>query len=231
MRILLCEDERDLSDALSAILKHNNYSVDQVYDGLEALDYLEASNYDVVILDIMIPKLDGVEVLRRLRASGSDIPVIMLTAKSQVEDKILGLDSGADDYLTKPFDSSELVARLRAITRRVSTALQSVLSLGNTQLDTASFVLSTDSGSVTLTNKEFQMMEYFMLNAGNVISADSFMEKIWGYDSDTEINVVWVYISYLRKKLSSLGSNLKIKVSRNIGYSLVVDDNGKETEN
>ena len=231
MRILLCEDERDLSDALSAILKHNNYSVDQVYDGLEALDYLEASNYDVVILDIMMPKLDGVEVLRRLRASGSDIPVIMLTAKSQVEDKILGLDSGADDYLTKPFDSSELVARLRAITRRVSTALQSVLNLGNTQLDTASFALSTDRGSVTLTNKEFQMMEYFMLNAGNVISADSFMEKIWGYDSDTEINVVWVYISYLRKKLASLGSNLKIKVSRNIGYSLVVDDDGKETKN
>lgn len=231
MRILLCEDERDLSDALSAILKHNNYSVDQVYDGLDALDYLEASNYDVVILDIMMPKLDGVEVLRRLRASGSDIPVIMLTAKSQIEDKILGLDSGADDYLTKPFDSSELVARLRAITRRVSTALQSVLTLGNTKLDTASFALSTENGSVTLTNKEFQMMEYFMLNAGNVISADSFMEKIWGYDSDTEINVVWVYISYLRKKLSSLGSNLKIKVSRNIGYSLVVDDNGKETEN
>lgn len=231
MRILLCEDERDLSDALSAILKHNNYSVDQVYDGLEALDYLEASNYDVVILDIMMPKLDGIEVLRRLRASGSDIPVIMLTAKSQIDDKILGLDSGADDYLTKPFDSSELVARLRAITRRVSTALQSVLSLGNTQLDTASFVLSTDSGSVTLTNKEFQMMEYFMLNAGNVISADSFMEKIWGYDSDTEINVVWVYISYLRKKLASIDSNLKIKVSRNIGYSLVVDDDGKETKN
>lgn len=231
MRILLCEDERDLSDALSAILKHNNYSVDQVYDGLEALDFLEASNYDVVILDIMMPKLDGVEVLRRLRANGSDIPVIMLTAKSQVEDKILGLDSGADDYLTKPFDSSELIARLRAITRRVSTALQSVLTLGNTQLDTASFVLSTDRGSVTLTNKEFQMMEYFMLNAGNVISADSFMEKIWGYDSDTEINVVWVYISYLRKKLSTLGSNLKIKVSRNIGYSLVVDEDGKETEN
>lgn len=231
MRILLCEDERDLSDALSAILKHNNYSVDQVYDGLEALDYLEASNYDVVILDIMMPKLDGVEVLRRLRASGSDIPVIMLTAKSQIEDKILGLDSGADDYLTKPFDSSELVARLRAITRRVSTALQSVLMLGNTKLDTASFALSTENGSVTLTNKEFQMMEYFMLNAGNVISADSFMEKIWGYDSDTEINVVWVYISYLRKKLASLDSNLKIKVSRNIGYSLVVDDNGKETEN
>lgn len=231
MRILLCEDERDLSDALSAILKHNNYSVDQVYDGLEALDYLEASNYDVVILDIMMPKLDGVEVLRRLRASGSDIPVIMLTAKSQIEDKILGLDSGADDYLTKPFDSSELVARLRAITRRVSTALQSVLTLGNTNLDTASFVLSTENGSVTLTNKEFQIMEYFILNSGNVISADSFMEKIWGYDSDTEINVVWVYISYLRKKLSSLGSNLKIKVSRNIGYSLVVDDNGKETEN
>lgn len=231
MRILLCEDERDLSDALSTILKHNNYSVDQVYDGLEALDYLEASNYDVVILDIMMPKLDGVEVLRRLRASGSDIPVIMLTAKSQVEDKILGLDSGADDYLTKPFDSSELIARLRAITRRVSTALQSVLTLGNTQLDTASFALNTDRGSVTLTNKEFQMMEYFMLNAGNVISADSFMEKIWGYDSDTEINVVWVYISYLRKKLSTLGSNLKIKVSRNIGYSLVVDEDGKETEN
>lgn len=231
MRILLCEDERELSDALSAILKHNNYSVDQVYDGLEALDYLEADNYDVVILDIMMPKLDGVEVLRRLRAGGSDIPVIMLTAKSQIEDKILGLDSGADDYLTKPFDSSELVARLRAITRRVSTALNSVLTLGNTRLDTASFVLSTEKAEITLTNKEFQMMEYFMLNSGNIISADSFMEKIWDYDSDTEINVVWVYISYLRKKLSSLDSNLKIKVSRNIGYSLVVDGDGKETEN
>lgn len=231
MRILLCEDERELSDALSAILKHNNYSVDQVYDGLEALDYLEADNYDVVILDIMMPKLDGVEVLRRLRAGGSDIPVIMLTAKSQIEDKILGLDSGADDYLTKPFDSSELVARLRAITRRVSTALNSVLTLGNTRLDTASFVLSTEKAEITLTNKEFQMMEYLMLNSGNIISADSFMEKIWGYDSDTEINVVWVYISYLRKKLSSLDSNLKIKVSRNIGYSLVVDGDGKETEN
>lgn len=231
MRILLCEDERELSDALSAILKHNNYSVDQVYDGLEALDYLEADNYDVVILDIMMPKLDGVEVLRRLRTGGSDIPVIMLTAKSQIEDKILGLDSGADDYLTKPFDSSELVARLRAITRRVSTALNSVLTLGNTRLDTASFVLSTEKAEITLTNKEFQMMEYFMLNSGNIISADSFMEKIWGYDSDTEINVVWVYISYLRKKLSSLDSNLKIKVSRNIGYSLVVDGDGKETEN
>lgn len=231
MRILLCEDERELSDALSAILKHNNYSVDQVYDGLEALDYLEADNYDVVILDIMMPKLDGVEVLRRLRAGGSDIPVIMLTAKSQIEDKILGLDSGADDYLTKPFDSSELVARLRVITRRVSTALNSVLTLGNTRLDTASFVLSTEKAEITLTNKEFQMMEYFMLNSGNIISADSFMEKIWGYDSDTEINVVWVYISYLRKKLSSLDSNLKIKVSRNIGYSLVVDGDGKETEN
>lgn len=231
MRILLCEDERELSDALSAILKHNNYSVDQVYDGLEALDYLEADNYDVVILDIMMPKLDGVEVLRRLRTGGSDIPVIMLTAKSQIEDKILGLDSGADDYLTKPFDSSELVARLRAITRRVSTALNSVLTLGNTRLDTASFVLSTEKAEITITNKEFQMMEYFMLNSGNIISADSFMEKIWGYDSDTEINVVWVYISYLRKKLSSLDSNLKIKVSRNIGYSLVVDGDGKETEN
>lgn len=231
MRILLCEDERELSDALSAILKHNNYSVDQVYDGLEALDYLEADNYDVVILDIMMPKLDGVEVLRRLRTGGSDIPVIMLTAKSQIEDKILGLDSGADDYLTKTFDSSELVARLRAITRRVSTALNSVLTLGNTRLDTASFVLSTEKAEITLTNKEFQMMEYFMLNSGNIISADSFMEKIWGYDSDTEINVVWVYISYLRKKLSSLDSNLKIKVSRNIGYSLVVDGDGEETEN
>lgn len=231
MRILLCEDEKALSEALSVILRHHNYSVDQVYDGLEALEYLEASNYDVVILDVMMPKLDGVEVLRKLRAKGNDIPVLMLTAKSQVEDKILGLDSGADDYLTKPFDSSELLARLRAVTRRVSTALQSVLTLGNTELDTASYVLSTEKSSITLTNKEFQMMEYFLLNAGNVISAETFMEKIWGYDSETEINVVWVYISYLRKKLASLGSNLKIKVSRNIGYSLVVDNNGKETEN
>ncbi|MDO4621203.1 MAG: response regulator transcription factor [Lachnospiraceae bacterium] len=220
MRLLLAEDEQSLSKALTAILERNNYSVDAVCDGQAALDYLESDNYDAVILDIMMPKVDGITVLKKLRARGSLIPVIMLTAKSEIDDKILGLDSGANDYLTKPFNARELLARIRAITRVQTVQTNSALQYGNVTLDRAAFELSTPDGSLRLANKEFQMLEMMMSAPKNIISAERFMEKIWGYDSDSELNVVWVYISNLRKKLASLNADIQIKATRGVGYSL-----------
>lgn len=220
MRILLAEDERSLSRAVTALLERNHYAVGAVYDGAEALDYLEGGNYDALILDIMMPKVDGLEVLRRLRERGNAIPVLMLTAKGEVEDKVLGLDSGANDYLTKPFASQELLARIRAMTREQTAQTTSQLHVGNVTLDRATFELSTPSGSLRLANKEFQMLELLMCNPRNLISTERFLEKIWGYDNEAEINVVWVYISYLRKKLAALHSNVQIKARRNVGYSL-----------
>ncbi|MCD8241731.1 MAG: response regulator transcription factor [Lachnospiraceae bacterium] len=220
MRLLLAEDEQALSRALVAILERSNYSVDAVYDGEAALEYLEAGNYDGVILDIMMPKKDGISVLRELRAKGSRVPVLLLTAKSEIDDKVLGLDAGANDYLTKPFHTKELLARIRAMTRTGSAQTSSLLQMGNVTLDRATFALSTPSGSFRLANKEFQMLELLMSNPGNLISSERFMEKIWGYDSEAEINVVWVYISYLRKKLTALHANIQIRATRNAGYSL-----------
>ena len=220
MRLLLCEDEVELSNALVAMLKHNNYSVDAVYNGEEALSYLETENYDGVILDIMMPKIDGITVLKTIRSKGNNVPVLMLTAKSEIDDKVLGLDSGADDYLTKPFVTKELIARIRAITRRKTEITDSVLDFGNITLDRLTFELKSERGSVRLSNKEFQMLEMLMINPLNIISTDRFMEKIWGYDSDSEINVVWVCISSLRKKLISIAAEVEIKARRNIGYFL-----------
>lgn len=220
MRLLLAEDEKSLSKAITAILERNNYSADAVYDGLEALEYLESDVYDGVILDIMMPKMDGITVLKKLREKGNNIPVLILTAKSEIDDKVLGLDSGANDYLTKPFNSRELLARIRAMTRAVSAQTTSVLTIGNISLDTASYELSSPTGSFRLANKEFQMLEMLMRSPGRLIPTEMFMEKIWGYDSEAEISVVWVYISYLRKKLAALGANVQIKAARNAGYSL-----------
>ena len=219
MRILLAEDERSLSRALVAIFQKNNYSVDAVYNGEDALLYLQSGNYDVAVLDIMMPKMDGITVLKKIRAAGSQLPVLMLTAKTEVDDKVLGLDSGANDYLGKPFDTKELLARIRSITRSQSVA-DTKLRMGNITLDRATFELSSPTGSFRLANKEFQMMEFLMSNPRHVISAERFMEKIWGYDTEAELNVVWVYISYLRKKLAALGADIQIKASRNAGYSL-----------
>ena len=219
MRILLAEDEKALSRALVKILEKNNYSADAVYDGEDALAYLEAGCYDVAVLDIMMPKMDGITVLKRIRAEGIQIPVLMLTAKSEIEDRVLGLDSGANDYLPKPFDTRELLARIRSISRTKSES-DSKLCFGNVMLDRASFELSSPTGSFRLANKEYQMMEYLMVNPRRILSAEMFMEKIWGYDNEAEINVVWVYISYLRKKLAALGANIQIKSKRNAGYSL-----------
>jgi two-component system response regulator ArlR len=221
MRILLAEDERSLSRAVIALLEKNNYSADAVYDGQEALEYLEAGNYDALILDLMMPKMDGITVLRTLRERGNPIPVLILTAKSEVDDKVLGLDTGANDYLTKPFSTQELMARIRAMTRSQSGGqVTSRLTFGNITLDQATFELSSPTGSFRLANKEFQMMELLMRNPRQLIPTERFLERIWGYDSDVELSVVWVYISYLRKKLSALRANIQIKVTRNAGYSL-----------
>lgn len=220
MRILFAEDELALSKALTTILKRNNYSVDAVYDGQTALEYLEMDNYDCAILDIMMPKLDGISVLKEIRKKGMQIPIIMLTAKSEVDDKVLGLDSGANDYLTKPFEAKELMARIRAVTRIQTVQSDSLLKFGNLTLNQATFELSSPAGSISLANKEFQMLELLMSNPHHLISADGFFEKIWGYDSEAEVNVVWVYISYLRKKLEKLDADVKIKATRNVGYSL-----------
>ena len=220
MRILLAEDEKELSNALTAILKHNNYSIDAVYNGADALDYGLSENYDVIILDIMMPKMNGLEVLKKLRKDGIHTPVLLLTAKSEIEDRIQGLDMGADDYLCKPFVMGELLARVRAMTRRKAEYTPDLLVAGNIKLNRKNYELSNDTTSIRLGNKEFQMLEMLMRSPKRMISTEEFMEKIWGYDAEAEINVVWVYISYLRKKLSSLGGNIKIKAVRGIGYTL-----------
>lgn len=220
MRLLFAEDERSLSKAIRTILEKNRYSVDTVFDGEEALAYLESGNYDGAILDIMMPRMDGITVLRKIREAGNRIPVLLLTAKSEVDDKVLGLDSGANDYLTKPFAVQELLARIRAMTRSQTAHGDSRLRVGNITLDSTTFELSSPSGSFRLANKEYQIMELLMRNPQNLISTEHLLERIWGFDSDTEINVVWVYISYLRKKLTALNANVQIKATRNAGYDL-----------
>lgn len=219
MRILMAEDEVALAKAVGRILERNNYSVDIVHNGIDALQYLAGGEYDLAILDIMMPGMDGITVLQRIRQQRNPVPVILLTAKAEIDDKVSGLDSGANDYITKPFDTRELLARIRVLTRGQQPA-DSKLRFGNISLDRANFVLSTSTGSFRLANKEYQMMEMLMSNPGILISSERFMEKIWGYETDTEINVVWVYISYLRKKLAALQANIQIRSSRNAGYTL-----------
>ncbi len=223
MRLLLAEDEKALSKALVKIFEKNNYSVDAVFNGEDALSYMESGNYDAAVLDIMMPKMDGITVLKKVRTSGSQLPVLLLTAKSEIEDRVIGLDSGANDYLPKPFDTRELLARIRCLTRG-KDEIDAKLRMGNISLDRMTFELSSPVDSFRLTNKEFQMMEMFLRNPHQIFSSERILEKIWGYDSESEINVVWVYISYLRKKLTALDADIQIKVSRNAGYSLEATD-------
>lgn len=220
MKILLAEDEKSLSKALTVILQKNGYRVDAVYNGKEALEYLEMETYDGVILDIMMPVMDGMTALQKIREQGNQVPILMLTAKSEIDDKVAGLDQGANDYLTKPFASKELLARIRAMTRTQTTAVTSVLQFGNISLDQATKELYSKTGKFHLTNKEFQVMELLMSNPTHVIPTERIMEKVWGYDSDAELNVVWAYISYLRKKLMALHADIQIKAKRNTGYFL-----------
>lgn len=224
MRILLVEDELSLSRAIVALLKKNNYSVDAVYNGFDAISYAECGNYDGIILDIMLPGIDGFNVLKRIRESGNRVPVLILSARCDVDDKVKGLDIGANDYLTKPFEVRELLARIRAMTRLSGPTADPVLRIGNIELDTASYTLRAGESCVRLANREYQIMEMLLRNPSRLIPSETFMEKIWGYNSDVEMNIVWVYISYLRKKLTEIGANVEIKPYRNSGYSLVLKE-------
>lgn len=224
MRLLLAEDEKSLARAVSTILQKNNYSVDVVDNGLDVLDYAEAAEYDCIILDIMMPLMDGITALKELRKRGNNVPVIMLTAKSELDDKITGLDSGANDYLTKPFEVKELMARIRAVTRVQWQQKDSKLVFGNLTLDCAAYEVSTPFGKEQLTNKEFQLLEMLMRDPKVKISTDTLMERIWGFESESETNVIWVHISYLRKKLKKMEANVEIKAARNFGYYLEVNE-------
>jgi DNA-binding response OmpR family regulator len=222
MRLLYAEDEKSLARAVSTILRKNNYSVDVVCDGESALDYLATENYDGAILDVMMPKKDGFEVLREMRARGDSTPVLLLTARSGIDDRVAGLDSGANDYLTKPFDMKELLARIRAMTRVLTVQPDKTISFGKVSLDCASYDLSGPGGSTKLAGKEFQMMEMLMRDPRKLISTEAFMDRIWGYDSEAELNIVWVYISTLRKKLKGIDADIEIKAQRGVGYYLEI---------
>lgn len=220
MRILVAEDESSIARALKALLEKNKYTVDVVDNGTDALAYITSSPYDALVLDIMMPGMDGIQVLRAARTQGVATPALFLTAKSQVEDRVAGLNAGADDYLPKPFASAEFLARVRALTRRSSTYVPSVLTVGNVSLDCSQYDLSTPEGCIRLSNKEYQLMELFMRHPRQVFSSDHLMERIWQADSDAEIDVIWTYIGFLRKKLKQLNANVEIKTIRGAGYSL-----------
>lgn len=220
MKLLLAEDEISLSKAVCALLERSHYSVDTAFDGKEALDYLECGHYDGVILDIMMPVMDGLTVLKKIRSQGNSVPVIMLTAKSDIDDKVEGLDLGANDYLTKPFAARELLARVRAMLRLGTAQTSSKIVFGNTSLDCTNYELSTPYGTYPLANKEFQLMELLMKHTGQILSAEHLFDKIWSIDSEAEIHVVWTYISYLRKKLAALKADIAIRSRRNVGYYL-----------
>lgn len=220
MKLLLAEDDASLRRALLALLEKASYSVDAVDNGEDALEYLRAGQYDGAILDIMMPKKDGLQVLTTLRQEENQVPVLMLTAKAEIDDKVTGLDLGANDYLTKPFDLRELLARLRVMTRKQELQQTNQLRIGNTRLDTASHTLSGPNGCYKLANKEYQTILLLMRNPGVLLSPGRFLENIWDPDSRAEDNTVWTYISYLRRKLEAIGSDLRITTRRNAGYVL-----------
>lgn len=220
MQILIVEDEISLADAVTAILKKEQYFVDAVYDGKDGLDYALSGIYDLILLDIMLPKMNGLDVLRELRAKGISTPVMLLTARTEVNDKIKGLDCGADDYLTKPFNKGELLARIRALTRRKGEIPSNELTFGDIVLNQSTYELSCGNLNVKLGAKEFRIMQMLMFSQKCIISKDEFIEKIWGYDSEAEYNSIEVYISFLRKKLGLIKSSVQIKASRGVGYYL-----------
>ena len=221
MRLLLVEDEIQLSEALNQILSKNKYIVDAVYNGEDGLDYGLTDIYDVIVLDIMIPKLSGLEVLRRLRKENIKTPVILLTAKGEIEDKVKGLDSGADDYLAKPFATEELLARLRALTRRQGEIINyNILEVGDIKLNISTYELEGPCNSIKLSLKEFEIIRCFMQRPRVIVTKDELISKIWGYDSDAEYNNIEVYISFLRKKLGYVNSTTSITTVRGVGYKL-----------
>lgn len=220
MRLLIAEDELDLAEALTAFFEKNQFSVDAVNDGFAAYEYASSGAYDAVILDVMMPKLNGVEVLERLRREGVKTPIMLLTAKTQKDDRITGFNAGADDYLPKPFEPDELICRVRAMLRRSEAYQPTVLTFGDLSLNTSTGVLACGDRSLRLSGREFQVMELFLRSPRVVLSADRIMERVWGWDSEAEINVVWVHISNLRKKLRAIGSGVSISANRGLGYIL-----------
>lgn len=223
MKLLLVEDERDLSKAIKEILVYSKYEVDTAFDGLEALDYVEQYSYDLIIMDIMMPRMNGIESLKKMREKGIDSPIIMLTAKSELDDKVEGLDSGADDYLTKPFQVKELLARIRALTRR-KAEIVNVSSLGNVTFNSDNSTMSNGDKVVNLTKKEFSLMEYFLRNKNKYITSEKIFDDVWSSDTDAYITVVWVFISTLRRKLKSIDANIIIDAKRGNGYTLKEKD-------
>lgn len=220
MRLLIAEDDRDIAKALTALFEHNNYSVDAVYNGNDGYDYALEGNYDGIILDIMMPGMDGLEVLRALRNAEVKTPVLLLTARGEIEDRVSGLDAGADDYLPKPFAASELLARVRAMLRRRENYQVEILEFEGLSLNLSTFELSFQGGNLRLVSREFQMLQLLMQSPGSVISTEQFMERIWGWDSDVEVSIVWVYVSNLRKKIDKLGAPVNIRAVRGVGYCL-----------
>lgn len=220
MRLLIAEDDRDIVRALTALFEHSNYSVDAVYNGDDAYDYAMAGGYDGIVLDIMMPGMDGLEVLKALRAGCCKTPVLLLTAKGDIEDRVSGLDAGADDYLPKPFAANELLARVRAMLRRKENYQTDVLEFEGLTLDLSTFELRCGQSSVRLVSREFQMLQLLMQSPGTVISTEQFMERIWGWDSDVEVSIVWVYISNLRKKFDKLKAPVSIRAVRGVGYCI-----------
>lgn len=220
MRILIAEDEITIARALKTMLEKNKYAVDMVHSGSDALDYIRAADYDVLVLDIMMPGKDGVEVLKTVRAEGNTTPALFLTAKAEVVDRVAGLDAGADDYLPKPFAASEFLARVRALTRRSNTYVPSQLPFGNISLDCNQYLLKSAVGEVRLNNKEYQLAELFFRHPRQVFSSEHLMEKVWGLDSEAEMDVVWTYIGFLRRKLKQVGADIEIRTIRGAGYAL-----------
>lgn len=220
MKLLIAEDDKDIARALAALFEHNSYIVDAVHNGNDAYDYAAAGNYDGIILDIMMPGMDGLEVLKALRAGGSSTPVLLLTARADVEDRVNGLDAGADDYLPKPFAANELLARVRAMLRRKENYQADVLQFEGLALNLSTFELSFGGNSMRLVSRELQMLQLLMQSPGTVIPTEHFMERIWGWDSDVEVSIVWVYISNLRKKLDRLKCPVGIRAVRGVGYCM-----------
>ena len=219
MKLLYAEDEPAMAEAVTDILEYHNFTVDTVYDGAEALAYAREERYDGIIVDVMMPKMDGFSVLRALREAGDRTPVLLLTAKAEVEDRIAGLDLGADDYLPKPFATGELLARVRAMLRRREDYTPDVLRCGDLSLNTSNAELKCGGASVVLPKLEFKLMELLMNNQGICLSTEDILTRVWGYETDADIGVVWVYLSYLRKRLAALGSSVEIRARRGVGYT------------
>ena len=224
MRVLIAEDEVATAKAIKLLLEKAKFTVDIVHNGNDAWDYISAGTYEVIVLDIMMPGMSGLDVLSLIRKNHIATPVLMLTAKAEIEDRVAGLEAGADDYLPKPFATKELIARVRALGRRSETYSDSLQSVGNLILDSNRYEMRVGDRGVNLTNKEFQLMELFILHPGYVFSTEHLMEKIWGYDTESDIDVVWTHIGYVRKKLRSLNANIEIKTIRGVGYALEVRD-------